>query len=113
MQDAVRAKRDIGFQMSGNVEDRLEATWHGSLKDPQVFSEPKIAGSITSAPTANQASPSVPFDATAQVKYDGRNHSAFHRRPEGGIQSNGVIAFHLSIECSDNLNLSPRLNHID
>ena len=79
VQEAMRAKQDIGFQMSGNVGGRLEATWHGRLKDPQVSSEAKIAGSITSASTAKQASLSFPVDATAQVTYDGRNHSAiFH-----------------------------------
>jgi translocation and assembly module TamB len=79
VQEAMRAKQDVGFQMSGNVGGRLEATWHGSLKDPQVSSEAKIAGSITSVSTARQASLSFPLEATAQVVYDGRNHSAvFH-----------------------------------
>ncbi len=79
VQDAVRAEHDLGFRMSGKVGGRLEATWHGSLKDPQVFSDAKIAGSITSAPSANQASLSFPLDAAAQVTYDGRYHSSlFH-----------------------------------
>ena len=44
-----------------------------------MFSEAKIAGSITSVSTARQASLSFPLEATAQVVYDGRNHSAvFH-----------------------------------
>ena len=79
VQGAVRVKHDLGFQLSGNMGGRLSAAWHGSLKDPQVFSEAKIAGSITSVSTARQASLSFPLEATAQVVYDGRNHSAvFH-----------------------------------
>jgi translocation and assembly module TamB len=79
VQDAVRTEHDLGFQTSGKVEGRLEATWHGSLLDPQMFSDAKITGSITSASTAKQSSLSFPIDATAQVTYDGRKHSAvFH-----------------------------------
>ena len=76
VQDAVRTVHDLGFQTSGKGEGRLEATWHGGLMDPQIFSDAKITGSITSASTAKQSSLSFPIDATAQVTYDGRKHSA-------------------------------------
>src|SRR4029077_572524 len=74
-----RTEHDLGFQTNGKVGGRLEATWHGSVMDPQIFSDAKVTGSIASASTVKQSSLSFSIDATAQVTYDGRKHSAvFH-----------------------------------
>ena len=76
MQDAWRTNRSLGFRMGGQMEGKLQATWHGNLKDMKVFSDAKLAGSITSASNSGHAPLSFPVDAAAQVTYDDRNQSA-------------------------------------
>jgi len=76
MQDAWRTNRSLGFRMGGQMAGKLQATWHGNLKDVKVFSDATLAGSITSASSTGHAPLSFPVNAAAQVTYDDRNQSA-------------------------------------
>ena len=76
MQDALRGKGNFEFRTSGQMGGTLQAKWHGGLKDLQISSDAKLAGSVTSVANAGHPSLSFPVDAVAQVTYDDRIQSA-------------------------------------
>jgi translocation and assembly module TamB len=71
-QDATQLQPLSGVRMGGHLDCDLEASWLGRMRDLQVRSDARIAGSMAAEPAPRAGSDVVPLVGTVHLAYDGR-----------------------------------------
>lgn len=96
LRDALRLRELPGIRMDGLIDGNLHATWQGSLRDFQIFSDTKLAGTVSSVSATVNRSVLFPVNGAAQFTYD-RNrkivavHNALLNTPQSHLMLEGSL----------------------